>query len=921
MRFLKHNLFNILVLFVLSLLVSTKTFSQRESANWYFGNLAGLTFNSGNPVPLNDGQLVTKEGCATISDTNGNLLFYTDGTTVWDRQHNIMPNGINLLGHSSSTMSALIIPKPGNSQSYFIFTIDKPSYFLTEDQPIDGVNYSEVNMSLNNGFGDVVVTNKNKHLITYDASDPVQNEYKSSEKITAVTHSDGSTIWVITQFINKFYAFRVDFDGVNETPIISTVQQTVLPRFDEEGSNITAIGYLKVSPDGKKIAIAHSSISLGSPASGTKKSGKVLLYDFNNSTGIVSNERTIINDTYPYGVEFSPNSKVLYLTASTFDTSDVFINSNLFQYNLESSDIVGSRQSISNSDNVAGALQLAIDGKIYRAGYKVFSTGFNLSVISNPNNLGNSSNYSHNSVPLGDGYAQLGLPPFVQSIFKFTFDYENTCLGDATHFYITSEDPYDTVLWDFGDGQTSTLEEPYHTYSQSGTFTVKLWFTINGITQDPLIKQIKISEPPAVLPNTYDLIQCDSFDSNPNDGITTYNLALANGPLTYNTTNPIQVFYYHSIANANSDTTNANALNTIYTSQYQDELLYAKVFTANTDCYSMASIRLKTSQSVDLDVFEFEACDSQNNGIATFNLDNKRSEIINALNLPANVSITFYTSPNNAAIGTNPLQDLYTSTSRTLYIRAESNNVCYGNGLLNLIVKPFPTLQDQTVIVCQADFPVYINTGLSNTDVSNYNYLWSTNQTSSEIYVTQPGVYNVTISDPILNCEDSITITVIQNEIAEIASIEVNDYDATIHINNSVADFVFALDDINGVYQPSNMFFGLTPGIHTVFVRDIYNCNTISEQFYVIGFPKYFTPNDDGNNDVWNIKGLDPTEFQNVVIHVYNRYGKLLKVFNPNQSSGWNGKFNGELLTPDDYWFYLKLPDGKEYRGHFSLKI
>ena len=275
-----------------------------------------------------------------------------------------------------------------------------------------------------------------------------------------------------------------------------------------------------------------------------------------------------------------------------------------------------------------------------------------------------------------------------------------------------------------------------------------------------LIKQIKISEPPAVLPNTYDLIQCDSFDSNPNDGITTYNLALANGPLTYNTTDPIQVFYYHSISNANSDTTNANALNTIYTSQYQDELLYAKVFTANTDCYSMASVRLKTSQSVDLDVFTFEACDSQNNGAATFNLDNKRNEIINALNLPANVSITFYTSANNAAIGTNPLQDLYTSTSRTLYIRAESNNVCYGNGLLNLIVKPFPSLQDQTVIVCQADFPVYINTGLSNADVSNYNYLWSTNQTSSEIYVTQPGVYNVTISDPILNCEDSITITV-----------------------------------------------------------------------------------------------------------------------------------------------------------------
>ncbi|MEJ2112831.1 MAG: cell surface protein, partial [Flavobacteriaceae bacterium] len=209
-------------------------FSQKESANWYFGSFAGLDFNSGNPVPHVDGKLETHEGCATISDANGNLLFYTDGVTVWDRIHNIMPNGTGLLGHSSSTASAIIIPKPGTTTSYYIFTVDKPSYYLTEGLPIDGVNYSEVDMSLNSGYGDIVSGMKNRHLITYNTGDSFQSEYKSSEKITAVTSNDGSSIWVITQFMNKFYSFRVDANGVNETPVVSTVQQTVRPLFNED---------------------------------------------------------------------------------------------------------------------------------------------------------------------------------------------------------------------------------------------------------------------------------------------------------------------------------------------------------------------------------------------------------------------------------------------------------------------------------------------------------------------------------------------------------------------------------------------------------------------------------------------------------------------------------------------------------------
>ena len=202
-------------------------FSQKESANWYFGEFAGLNFNSGNPVPLLDGKLDTREGCATISDPNGNLLFYTDGVTVWDRVHKVMPNGQMLLGHGSSTESALIIPKPGSKSRFYIFTIDQPSYYLKDIAVINGVNYSEVDLALNGGYGDIVDGVKNKHLVTYNPNDATENKYKSSEKITAVTHSDGSSIWVITNFMDRFYSFLVDVNGVKTNPVVSTVQQLV----------------------------------------------------------------------------------------------------------------------------------------------------------------------------------------------------------------------------------------------------------------------------------------------------------------------------------------------------------------------------------------------------------------------------------------------------------------------------------------------------------------------------------------------------------------------------------------------------------------------------------------------------------------------------------------------------------------------
>ena len=175
--------FLVLAVFV----VAHNSFSQREAGRWYFGNNAGLDFTSGAPITLTDGKLATHEGCSTISDQHGNLLFYSDGINVWDKAHHLMPNGTGLLGHESSTQSAIIIPKAGSKTQYYIFTVDEPD----PEEPVNnGLNYTLVDLTLHNGFGDVVTSEKNVHLITYESNDPEESHLKCSEKITAVQHND-----------------------------------------------------------------------------------------------------------------------------------------------------------------------------------------------------------------------------------------------------------------------------------------------------------------------------------------------------------------------------------------------------------------------------------------------------------------------------------------------------------------------------------------------------------------------------------------------------------------------------------------------------------------------------------------------------------------------------------------------------------
>ena len=898
--------------------------AQKEAANWYFGDQAGISFNSSSPVALQNGRLQTIEGATTISDRNGNILFYTDGITVYDRNHNIMQNGTDLKGNVSTTQSAIVVPRPSYPGRYYIFTVDKPDYFRIPSNPIEGVNYSEVDMFLNNGNGAIIEGQKNIHLVTYNPNNALEKEFKSSEKISAVIGGDCVSYWVVTQFTNKFYSFNVSSSGVNSIPVISTLSNNFPPIINDQEINVTAAGYLKISPDGTMMAAAYAGTTLGSPRTGgTKSNGKVFLYNFDDLTGKVTNEQLILLNTYPYGVEFSPESTKLYATANTYDDEDKLKSGELYQFDLNSSNVGASQTLIHTSDNVAGALQLSIDGKIYRAGYPMGSGAVHhskLSVINKPELLGAAINYSHNSVDISPKDVKLGLPPFVQSLFNSDFDVEDLCFGDTTLFTIIGTKEYDTVIWDFGDNTTSIIENPTHTYSEEGIYIASLTKILNGIPLDPVCKEITIVKIPNVANNVV-LTQCDTQDNNPNDGLTEFNLQLAKDNLTEGNQS-LQIFFYNSQQSAENDSSNQNALNNIYRNTSPSETLYAKVLGFGSNCYNITTIQLKTTVSVNLTPSPASGCDL-GDGTAEFNFSAIETNIIEELNLPNTINLTFHENEADAALGERPLQENYISTPKPIFIRANKDAVCYGFGKIDLQLTPFPQLAlTHDIMVCASQFPLEIGNEINLNNPENYRFIWSTGETTPIIVINEGGNYSLTIEDPTLGCGRTISFNINEEQSPEIIDIQVENNGAsseiTIIINSIDSQISFSLDHIDGPYHNSPIFQEVPGGTHIVYAKGENDCAISQMEITLFGFPKYFTPNDDGNHDYWNpINSKDP-ELIIVGIYIYDRYGKLLKQLAPN-GHGWDGTFNGHAMPSDDYWFKIFLANGKEFGSHFSL--
>ncbi|HET8809356.1 MAG TPA: gliding motility-associated C-terminal domain-containing protein [Flavobacteriaceae bacterium] len=424
------------LLFFFLLITSISVTAQKQAANWYFGYGAGLDFNSGTPVVLTNGQDLEPEGCAAISNSLGELLFYTDGEVIYNANHQLMQNGTGLLGHHSSTQSVLIVPNPGDLSQYYVFTTDA-------QLGGNGLRYSLVDMDLDSGLGGVIPSTKN-----------ILMEAPVTEKLAGVLHDNKNDIWIIAHRVNtnEFIAYLVTANGVSNSPVTSQTGEIHLSGMGINGM----LGYLKISPNGKKIACCKFNTG-----------GGLELFDFNASTGIVSNPQKLNSYNSAYGVEFSPNSKVLYCTSKKSDPN----YRGVFQYDITLPDT----QSIRNSETLISsglyfALQLGIDGKIYVPKYSSF-----VSVIDNPNLLGIACDFQLNTIDLLTGSATLGLPNFISSYFLPLNKTIYTCAGNPLVLESRYPNANSYTWYEYDNNTSAYVQIPNETTMSLGVATAGIY--------------------------------------------------------------------------------------------------------------------------------------------------------------------------------------------------------------------------------------------------------------------------------------------------------------------------------------------------------------------------------------------------------------------------------------------------------------
>ncbi|WP_250432799.1 T9SS type B sorting domain-containing protein [Hanstruepera flava] len=678
-------------LFYILFLCFVSTYSQRQAANWYFGENAGIRFDiNNNIIPLNDGRLNTREGCSSISNNNGDLLFYTDGSTVYTNVHTVMRNGSGLLGDDSSTQSAIVVPRPNHPDIYYIFTVGS-------NNTGNGMKYSVVDMSRDMGRGEVTL--KNQNLLS-----------QSAEKIAAVLKDcETGAIWVIglsdfngtsISTLDTFHAFEVTDAGINTTAVKSN--------FDRIGIT-DARGYLKLSPDGTKLACTNTTNGL-------------YLFDFDVTTGFASNRQRLTvptSNNKPYGAEFSPDSQMLYVTASNDLFGDGDNNpsnhfSVLVQYNLAAADISGSAFIVDQRNAYRSALQLGPDGRIYRSMAQTYDIGSPfLSTINNPNALGAACNYDNNSVTLSANSMQ-GLPPFIASFFTEKIDiirngqdttFLPLCTGDT--YTLTADDiPGATYEWTF-DGTVLPETDYDLDVTQAGTYELTIDLN-NGdceyLEGEAIVTYFDI--PVANPVGNFNI--CDDD----NDGSWNFDLTQQDaGILDTQDSTIYSVHYFESQIDADN---NENEITGLYTNTTNPATVYARIHNdGNEDCYDTISFDIEVFNTpLANPVATFELCDDDadgdnTNGQININLQDFDDDILNGQN-PLEYNVSYHSSQGDADTGDNALPSIYynqTPFQEEIFVRVENvdNDDCFDTTSFDAIINPIPPSFDASLIQCDED--------------------------------------------------------------------------------------------------------------------------------------------------------------------------------------------------------------------------
>lgn len=438
-------------LFGVFLFISAFVFGQKHQNNWYFGRYASILFDATTNTPSvgKDNPMVYPTAAVSISDSiTGELLFYSNGRTVWNKNHNAMPNGNNIV--TAPVQGAIAIPNPGNRNQYYIFTVEINRL----------LEYSIIDMSLNGGLGDVIT--KNNLLATNTAS-----------KLAAVKHKFNNAYWLITHSNtnpaqNTFWAYNITENGITTTPVTSKI--------GEVGNKF---GDFVSDSKGSKLALTTYD----------KDNALAQVFDFDKHCGTVSNAKTLYKDNdwdYAFGAAFSPNDEVLYIAYS-------YKESQLVQYfGTDFTNWAVVAQSDANYNDIL----IGPDDKLY------INTHFNnvpsrdVDVLHNPNGLGFAVDFQQDFLNLGDtsnGNFQFpnfitdkSTPKVTSATHGLSITFTNNCIGDSTLFEQTSNTNIpDSLVWHFQDpystDSVSRLMKPKHKYSKPGKYWVFITYYRCGL--------------------------------------------------------------------------------------------------------------------------------------------------------------------------------------------------------------------------------------------------------------------------------------------------------------------------------------------------------------------------------------------------------------------------------------------------------
>ena len=414
------------LLLVLHLMIISLSYGQSKRAwHWYFGWQAGISFNNGIAQSDTTGKLISIEGSSSISDTAGNLLFYSNGETVWNKNNSVMPNGTGLLGDQSSVQSSIIVPMPGNNSIYYLFT--------TNGSLGSGLRYHIIDMSLNGGLGDLI--SKNILLLS-----------PGTEELAGTIHCNNNDYWIIAREVIKdtlkFYAYLLNTHGINK-PIITD--------FNVSTPDWNNVGSLTFSQDGKLLSFT----SFGSDT---------YLFGFDKGTGqlTILDQIARYNNENVYSNAISPDNKKLYTTSWVAGGFNY-----LSQFDLTATNISASRINIDSTDysngspngyGLIGQLKIAPDQKIYVSRWnqndpfhvnpETYYSLDSLDAINFPDLEGLACKFQRNYLYLHHKPTMIGLPNFISNFTNPVLLSQICKVADTTNKDTTNNDTTNNFVID-----------------------------------------------------------------------------------------------------------------------------------------------------------------------------------------------------------------------------------------------------------------------------------------------------------------------------------------------------------------------------------------------------------------------------------------------------------------------------------------